>query len=247
MPARLLSVAALLLAWALASLVVPGDAVPSPARTAAMMWANLASGEVVGHVAATLNRVLWSFVVSMGLGIAVGMAMGFSPRAERVLNVWVMVALTVPGLCYAIVAFLWIGLNDVAAVVAVAVTAFPSITLTIWEGVKGVDNRLVDMARVFGARPGRRLWRVVVPQLLPYIMAAARYGLGIIWKITVLVELLGLSSGVGYMLHYWFQLNNMAQVFAWTVFFTIVMLFLELGVLKRVERHLFAWRPEARV
>jgi NitT/TauT family transport system permease protein len=87
----------------------------------------------------------------------------------------------------------------------------------------------------------------VVPQLLPYIMAAARYGLGIIWKITVLVELLGLSSGVGYMLHYWFQLNNMAQVFAWTVFFTIVMLFLELGVLKRVERHLFAWRPEARV
>ena len=112
MAVRLLSVAALLLTWELASLVVPGDAVPSPARTAAMMWENLASGEVVGHVAATLNRVLWAFVVAMGLGIAVGMAMGFSPRAERALNVWVMVALTVPGLCYAIVAFLWIGRNS---------------------------------------------------------------------------------------------------------------------------------------
>ena len=155
MAARLFSVAALLLAWGLGSLVVPGDVVPSPARTAVMMWENIASGTVLGHVAATLNRVLWSFLAAMGLGIAIGMAMGFSPRAERVLNVWVMVALTVPGLCYAIVAFLWIGLNEVAAVVAVAVTAFPSITLTIWEGVKGVDNRLVDMAKAFGARPGR--------------------------------------------------------------------------------------------
>jgi NitT/TauT family transport system permease protein len=158
-----------------------------------------------------------------------------------------MVALTVPGLCYAIVAFLWIGLNELAAVAAIALTSFPSITLTIWEGVKGIDNRLIDMARAFGAPPPKRLWRVAIPQLLPYIMAAARYGLGIIWKITVLVELLGLSTGVGYMLHYWFQLNNMAQVFAWTVFFTVVMLVLELGVLKHVERRLFAWRPAARV
>jgi NitT/TauT family transport system permease protein len=81
---------------------------------------------------------------------------------------------------------------------------------------------------------------------MPYVLAAARYGLGIIWKITVLVELLGLSSGVGYMLHYWFQLNNMAQVFAWTAMFTVVMIFLELGVLQLVERRLFAWRPAAR-
>ena len=57
MPVRLLSVAALLLAWGLASLVVPGDAVPSPARTAAMMWENLASGDVVGHVRPSATTV----------------------------------------------------------------------------------------------------------------------------------------------------------------------------------------------
>jgi NitT/TauT family transport system permease protein len=49
------------------------------------------------------------------------------------------------------------------------------------------------------------------------------------------------------MLHYWFQLHNMAQVFAWTIFFTVIMLVLELGVLKQVEARLFAWRPTARV
>ncbi|MCC6211923.1 MAG: ABC transporter permease subunit [Burkholderiales bacterium] len=242
---RLASFFALLVVWWLASLAVPA-AVPSPGLTAAMIRDNVASGVVAGHVFATLNRVFWGFALAMGLGIATGMAMGFSSRAERILDLWVMVALTIPGLCYAIVAFLWIGLNEVAAVCAVAITAFPSIAITIREGAKGIDNRLVDMATAFGAGRPRRVWRVVVPQLMPYVMAAGRYGLGIIWKITVLVELLGLSSGVGYMLNYWFQLNNMAQVFAWTAMFTAVMIFLELGVLQQLERRLFAWRPAAR-
>lgn len=243
---RLASFFALLLTWWLASWLVP-DAVPSPGLTAEMIRENFESGVVVGHVFATLNRVFWGFVLAMGLGIAVGMTMGFSDRAERILNLWVMVALTIPGLCYAIVAFLWIGLNEVAAIGAVAITAFPSIAITIREGAKGIDNRLIDMAAAFGAGRARRVRRVVVPQLVPYVLAAGRYGLGIIWKITVLVELLGLSSGVGYMLHYWFQLNNMAQVFAWTAMFTVVMIFLELGVLQQIERRLFAWRPAARV
>jgi len=105
---------------------------------------------------------------------------------------------------------------------------------------------LIDMARVFGASGWRRTARVVVPQVLPYLMAAARFGLGIIWKVTVLVELLGRSDGIGYMLNYSFQMFNMADVFAWTIFFTIVMLAIELAVLKPIERRLFLWRPELR-
>ncbi len=77
-------------------------------------------------------------------------------------------------------------------------------------------------------------------------MAAARFGLGIIWKVTVLVELLGRSDGVGYMLNYSFQMFNMADVFAWTMFFTLVMLAIELLILKPIERRLFLWRPEIR-
>ena len=77
-------------------------------------------------------------------------------------------------------------------------------------------------------------------------MAASRFGLGIIWKVTVLVELLGRSDGIGYMLNYPFQMFNMADVFAWTIFFTIVMLVIELLILKPIERRMFLWRPEIR-
>ena len=78
---------------------------------------------------------------------------------------------------------------------------------------------------------------------MPYIMASVRMGLGIVWKIAVLVELIGRPNGVGFKLFYWYQLADMAQVLAWTLLFTLVMLVIELGILKQIEHRLFGWRP----
>jgi NitT/TauT family transport system permease protein len=182
----------------------------------------------------------------MVVGIGLGTLMGLFWVAEASLDLWIMVALTIPGLCYVIMCFMWFGLSEFSAILAIAVTAFPTTTINIWEGVKDIDNKLIDMARVFRTPRGMRLRRVIFPQILPYIMASARFGLGIIWKVTVLVELLGRSTGVGFMLHYWWELYNMTQVLAWTMFFTIIMLFLELVVLKQVEAKIFSWRPAVR-
>ena len=89
----------------------------------------------------------------------------------------------------------------------------------------------------------RILARVLLPQVMPYIMASVRMGLGIVWKIAVLVELIGRPNGVGFKLFYWYQLADMAQVLAWTLLFTLVMLVIELGILKQIEHRLFGWRP----
>ena len=243
---RVASLLVLLVVWQLASLALSARYVPGPLPTFAALWDVALSGELLKHFSVTMIRMLVSFALAMLVGMAIGTVMGLYRRAERALDLWVMVGLTIPGLCYIIVAFMWLGLNDRAAVLAIAWTTFPAIAINIWQGVKAIDQRLIDMARVFGASGWRRTARVVVPQVLPYLMAAARFGLGIIWKVTVLVELLGRSDGIGYMLNYSFQMFNMADVFAWTIFFTIVMLAIELAVLKPIERRLFLWRPELR-
>ena len=59
----------------------------------------------------------------------------------------------------------------------------------------------------------------------------------------MLVELLGRPNGVGFKLFYWYQLADMAQVLAWTLLFTLVMLVIELGILSQLEKRLFGWRP----
>jgi ABC-type nitrate/sulfonate/bicarbonate transport system permease component len=74
-------------------------------------------------------------------------------------------------------------------------------------------------------------------------LAAIRYGLPMSWKMAIIAEMLGLPDGVGFMLTYWFHLLNMTEVFAWTLLFTCIMLFVEYLLLKPLERRLLRWRP----
>jgi len=243
---RVLSLLVLVLLWQLVSMLISERYAPGPLLTLTALAETAASGALTKHFVATMVRMLSSFALAMAVGVVLGVIMGLYRRGEQFLDLGVMVMLTIPGLCYVIISFMWLGLNDRAAVLAIAWTTFPVITINLWQGVKAIDQRLTDMASVFHASRWRRTVRIVIPQVFPYVMAAARFALGVIWKVTVLVELLGRPDGVGYMLNHSFQMFQMANVFAWTLFFTFVMLSIELAVLKPLESRLFRWRPEIR-
>ncbi len=237
------SAALAILAWWIVSLIVPSNVIPDPWKTTVALVNNAMANELWEHLYVTLLRVIGGLALAMLIGIPIGVWMGLSRRAENWLDVWVTVALSVPSLCYALVCFIWLGLNEFATIVAIAVTAAPSIAINLWEGVKNLDLRLIKMARVFGAPHSVTLRKVVMPQVMPYVMAAVRFGLGVVWKIVILVELIGRPNGVGFKLFYWYQLADMTQVLAWTMLFTLVMIAIEVIVLKPIERKLFSWRP----
>ena len=241
------SILGAILLWWLVSLTMPANILPGPWAATEALIQNFNNGNVLPHLGITLMRVGLGLVLALLIGIPIGVFMGINRQAERVLDIWVMVALTVPSLCYAIICFIVFGLNEVATVAAIGLTAAPSIVINLWEGVKTIDMRLVNMARSFEADARTVFIRVLLPQVLPYIMASVRFGLGIVWKIAVLVELLGRPNGVGFQLFYWYQLADMRQVLAWTLLFTIVMLFIEIVILKWVERRLFSWRPRVAI
>jgi len=238
-----LGVVTLILFWWIGSLILPEDVLPGPLAVVNAFTENMRSGVLLVHFRDTMQRIVLGFLLALGGGIVVGTAMGLSKKVEDFIDTWVMVALTIPSLCFLIVIYILMGLNELSTVLAIAISGFPSITINVWQGVKNVDNKLLAMARVFNVDRPTRFRRVVMPQIMPYILAASRYGLGIVWKITVVAELLGRNSGIGFQLHYWFQLFNMPQVFAWTFFFTLVMLFVELAIFKQIERYAFHWRP----
>ncbi len=240
---KILGVICLIGVWWIASRILPEDILPGPLAVAETLVANFRSGVLLTHFADTMRRIVFGFFLALFGGIVFGTIMGLSQKVEAFLDTWVMVALTIPSLCFLVVIYIVFGLNEFSTVVAIAVSGFPSITINVWQGVKNVDNKLLAMARAFEISRSRRFYQVVMPQILPYVLAASRYGLGIVWKITVVAELLGRNSGIGFELHYWFQLFNMRQVFAWTLFFTLVMLFIELAVFKQIEVRLFHWRP----
>jgi len=246
-PPRLISVAVLLAGWAVLAWVFPPTIVPKPVEVFRVVWENVAAGEAFYHVGKTILRVILGMGLAMILGTIIGVAMGLSRRGEEFFETWVMVGLTIPAVVYGIIFLLWFGLNDVAAILAIGVTAFPAVAINLWQGVKDIDMKLVRMAQAFRVPRQGVIRKVILPQTVPYLLAATRYALGISWKICTTIELIGMSSGVGYQLHYWFGLFNMTQVFAWTLTFVLVLFVIEYVFINPFERHATAWRPAVQV
>ncbi len=244
---RLASGGALLLAWAALARFFPPSVLPGPGRVLTEVGAILASGEFPFHMGKTLLRVGLGFAIAFLVSTALGVVMGSWRDAEHFFEVEVLVGLTIPGLAWAMISMLWFGIRDAAAVFAIVIITAPMITLNIWEGTKALDPELSEMSRAFRARPWLRLRHVILPQLVPYLLASTRFGFALAWKVVVLSELLGLSNGIGFMINQAFGLFRMEGVLAWTLAFTLVMILIEFGLVKLVERRVTRWRPAVSV
>jgi len=243
---RLLSLLGFALIWWVgARLAADPSLLPAPSGVVAFAWRECLSGALPAAFAATLARVGVAFVVAMIGGSLIGYAAGRSARANAWLDPWVVIALNLPVLVVIVLAYIWIGLNDTAAVLAVVLAKAPTVVVTVREGARGLDPGLDEMAQAFRLPPARRLRRVILPQMLPYFAAAGRSGLSITWKIVLVVELLGRPDGVGYALNLFFQNFDVRGILAYGLSFAGLMLLVEAAVLQPLERRANAWRADA--
>mgnify|MGYP001170084730 CR=1 FL=1 len=243
LPWLALSIVLLLVLWQAAALLAD-DArlMPGPLPVALRLWRELVHGELLHHLGVTLARVAASFLIAMAVGVAVGHLMGRVRLADDLLSAWLVFFLNLPALVTIILAYIWIGLVEAAAIFAVAVNKIPNVAVTMREGARALDPALLEMARVF--RVGRwRTWReVVLPQQAPFAAAAARSGLALIWKIVLVVELLGRSNGVGFKLGLYFQLFDVTSILAYALAFIVVVQLIEWLVLQPLEQRANRWR-----
>lgn len=216
--------------------------VPDPLDVGESLVGLFESGTVWTHLGKTLVRVGSGFLIAEGLGILVGTLMGLSRVADHLLEGWILMFLTVPSLAYAIFALLAFGLSEFAMIIAIAITTFPYVVVNIVGGVKAVDRDLMQMGKVFRLGRSSTFRHLVVPQIIPYILSSSRYGLGMAWKIAVVVELMGASAGVGYMLRYSFSLLSMTDMLAWTALIVLVMFMVEHLLFRIVELRVSSWR-----
>ena len=240
---RAISIAGLLAFWsALAALNGDPSVLPGPGDVLPLIWQELVAGDLLFHLRATLVRVALAFVVAMSIGTALGLVMGRSAVIDRWLDPWLVVFLNLPALVVIVLCYLWIGLDEVAAIAAVAINKIPLVTAMMREGARALDPSLDAMARVFRMPPAARLRHVVLPQLAPHIAAAARSGIALIWKIVLVVEFLGRSTGIGFKIHLYFQMFDVPMVMAYALAFVVVMLAIETLILQPVETRARAWR-----
>ncbi|WP_046865689.1 ABC transporter permease [Microvirga massiliensis] len=240
--ARLVSLAVLLLIWQVASVLANSAALPPPANVFSFILSETASGELPMHLWATLRRVAIAFSLAMVFGVGLGVVLGRLPVVDRLADSWLLVLLNTPALIITVLCYVWLGLTEAAAIAAVTLNKAPNVAVIMREGARSIDPQLEEMRRAF--RFDRRTWllHVLFPQLEPYVVAAARSGLALVWKIVLVVELLGRPDGVGFAISYYFQLFDVRALLGYSLVFSTVVLLIDFALLQPLEWHARRWR-----
>ncbi|QEW19715.1 Putative aliphatic sulfonates transport permease protein SsuC [Marinibacterium anthonyi] len=237
----LLSLLLLAAVWTTLAAILDTNTLPGPVA----VWHAFLREWRLGYMAdmaATLARVAAAFLAAMLIGSAIGIWLGTTPRADRLFWSWVIFFLNVPALVTIVLCYVWFGLTETAAILAVALNKIPNVASTLREGARSLSTDLTEMAQLYRLSPLARLRHVILPQLAPFFAAAARNGLALVWKIVLVVELLGRPNGVGFEIHTQFQLFDVAGIFAYALGFIAIVQAIEWLILAPWERATRRWR-----
>ena len=237
----------LLALWQALAVGLSQPLLPTPERVALTLWQHAQSGELWQHLNATLGRVAISFTLAMLLGASLGILMGMRRSWDRLLDPLLVLLLNIPALVVILLLYIWLGMGEVAAIAAVVINKVPNIVVTLREGARCLDPQLGELAQAYRVSRYRMLRELLLPQLVPYFLVAARSGLALIWKIVLVVELLGRSEGVGFQLHLAFQMFDVPVILAYSLSFILIVQLIEWCVLRPCEARQRRWREAGAV
>lgn len=230
----------LMVTWQSVAMLLKVSDFPSLLQTLYALQYHAFEGDLVSNVMITVSRVLISFTLAMLLGSLWGIAMGSKAWINNISDSLLIILLNIPALVVIILSYIWIGLVEAAAITAVVINKTPMVAVMLREGARTTDLKLAEVAKVYQLSWYRFMSAIYLPQLYPFFLAAARNGLSLIWKIVLVVELLGRSDGVGFALYSMFQFFDIAGILAYTMVFIGVVFVIELICFKpfdlRIQR-----------
>jgi ABC-type nitrate/sulfonate/bicarbonate transport system, permease component len=144
---------------------------PEPINVAEVLWSEIYHGDLLHHLGMTLFRLTTSFIIAMILGSALGILLGRTPALDHFFDNWLIIFLNIPALVTIILCYVWFGLSEVAAILAVVINKLPNVIVTLREGAKSLDKDLLEMAQSYRLTQKKILTQVIWPQLHPYFMA----------------------------------------------------------------------------
>lgn len=214
---------------------------PTPWTIAKSFRGLLESGALAENVGISMLRAAAGFALGGGLGLLLGMLVGFFRRTEKVLDPSVQMIRMVPHLAIAPLFILWFGFGEPSKVLLIAKGAFFPLYINTFLGIRDADKKLFEVTRVLGFSPYKQLVRLILPSALPNIFLGIRVSLGIAWLGLVVAELMGASSGLGYLMSEARQFNKTAVLYVGIILFAVIGKAADSGV-RLLERRFLQWQ-----
>lgn len=219
---RLLATAFWLAVWQIASLSLPKLLFAGPAQTVQSLLSMLGQADFWLSIVFSISKIAGGFLFAFVLGCMLSVLAHRAPLARVLLEPAVQVMKSIPVACFVVVALIWVRSAWISVLTAFFVV-FPAVYINLQQGLANVDEKMLEMARVFRLPAGKRLRAVWLPAVLPYLLGACRVSVGMALKAGVAGEIIGLPRwSIGEQLYLSKLYLNTADLFAWS--FTILML-----------------------
>ncbi|MDR2031023.1 MAG: ABC transporter permease [Azoarcus sp.] len=243
----LLAPLALLGLWQLAHSLewIPVQILPSPQRTWQTFWELYEGGELRANLLISLERVAWSVLAGGLSGLALGFAIGLSPRARAYLYPSFEVFAQFPVIGWIPLLMLFLGIDEALKIVAISLAVAVPVVVNTYKGILDIPGTLLEVGRVYRFSARQSLLRVVIPAASPAIFGGIRQGVMQAWLLLIFVELLASSEGLGFLMIWARQVMQLDIVFVAIVLIGVIGYLLD-WALRQVEDHFNAWQPKGR-
>jgi sulfonate transport system permease protein len=233
----------LLVIWEVAGRVglIEAHLLPSPSRIIQEIAAMAMEGTLWGHIGTTLFRVGLGFLLGTIAAVVLGAGVGYFTLLEKLMDPLVQAFRAIPSLAWVPLFILWMGIGESSKVTLIAVGVFFPVYLNIVSGIRGVDNKLIEVGKIYGFSTIKSLRKIILPASLPSFLVGLRSGLGLGWMFVVAAEIMGASKGLGYLLVVGQNTYSPELVIASIFLFAIIGKITD-SLLKNLEEKSLAWQ-----
>lgn len=211
--------------WWLFARELPDFILPGPLAVAERVIDFFIVPGMIDDTVISTVRVAASVVIAVTLGGILAFIPRRWPLADAIVHERIKPFLnSFPSIGWAILASIWFGPSNFSVIFVQVAILTPFCLVNISEGLKELDLEVLEMGRSFSRDPVKVFWRITVPLLMPYVVAALRIAYGVGWKIALVSELFGAESGIGFLM-----LRALTAADAVTLFaacFAIVLIFI---------------------
>ncbi|MCL5960405.1 MAG: ABC transporter permease subunit [Chloroflexi bacterium] len=235
----LIAISIVVLVWSAIAAIQPPKLFPPIRDILAVLYGLFSDGSIVGATLSTVRTIALGSVLALVIGLLGGFALR---SAEGICKPLVNVFQSVPPVIWSLFALIWFGESPFTLLAVITAIGFPIVALNAWEGLKSVDVQLTEMAASLQSNRTMMLRHVVMPSLVPYLMAGVRVMVGFAWKASILAELLVRAQGIGFNLYMAWSYARTAEVLAWTLWLAVLMWTTEYAIIRPVEAYLTRWK-----
>ncbi len=236
------ALALILIAWSLLSARYGAYVLPAPGAIVRGLAEIVQTGEIWKHTAASLYRILVGFGLAVLVSLGMALAAFVSPLARGVVHDFLAILNSTSVFVWIVISIIWFGLSNWAPIFTTFMITLPVVASNLVEGVSSVDRRLLEMGDVYRLDGREKFTAIVIPSTLPYLVAGMKVGFGLALKVSVVAEIFGVTSGIGYIMNYSREILATQMVFVWALVMILIMVATDKLLFDPVNRRLGQWR-----